>query len=632
VDFGPRGGLLVSGGFDATVRLWDTAHWTPKAVPAGHTAAVHGISFSPDGHQLASGSADKTVRLWNVRSGDTQKLLSAHDAGIRDVAYDGSGKRLASSSYDRTIRLWDPTSGAVKRVLIGHTAGPQALSFSPDDRLLASGSTDKTVRLWDVVAGGKSRVLQGHTAGVYGVSFSPDGRTLASGSWDKTARLWNVATGRQNRVLEGHTAGVYGVSFNPDGRQLGTGSLDHSVRLWELSTGKSKVLAKLAGRIYGVAFHPDGKRLGAPCADGTAHLWDTGNGEHQVLRGHRSEVNALGFSADGQLAATCSDDQTVRLWQLPAGKPYWHAPALLGDPPWLFSHRGWQALDDTAKNKPELGAKLSQVIQRQARYVQRAGPGTPVCVYTFDNVLELWDLAADRSYGQHRLSSSGQLVATADGCVVSTEQNVRRYTTAATEPQLLRPTKATGLGWSGQRILVGSTEQVTVFDSGGAKLAQYPIGGATALTRLETDKPADGGWLIAGFADGNLELFPTTRGQSKPSFSFERVPASAPVRMIVGPKNTVIVGYANGLIGIWSLDDGSRLGPGRLHGPVVHLVLAGHKLYAASELGGHLGWDLSAFYVKRCALLRQIWQRVATVWQDGQLVVAPAPAGHGCLD
>jgi hypothetical protein len=137
-------------------------------------------------------------------------------------------------------------------------------------------------------------------------------------------------------------------------------------------------------------------------------------------------------------------------------------------------------------------------------------------------------------------------------------------------------------------------------------------------------------WLVVGYRDGNIELVPTSPSQRKPSFSFEQVPASPPMGILVGPMHTLIVGYANGLLGMWNQLDGSRLAFARLHGPVVHLRMVGDKLYAASALGRSLVWDLSVFHAERCELLREVWHDVPVAWEQGQPVVAEPPAGHRC--
>ena len=94
--------------------------------------------------------------------------------------------------------------------------------------------------------------------------------------------------------------------------------------------------------------------------------------------------------------------------------------------------------------------------------------------------------------------------------------------------------------------------------------------------------------------------------------------------------STLIAGFANGTIGIWSLENGRRLLHERLHGPVAHLLIHYERLYAASTLGQHSVLDLSDFYRDHCELLREVWQRVPVTWESGIPRLRPPPEGLEC--
>jgi WD40 repeat protein len=57
----------VSGSFDYTVRLWDSAG-TPISTLERHSEPVTSVAFFPDGNKIVSGSREKTVRLWDSRA------------------------------------------------------------------------------------------------------------------------------------------------------------------------------------------------------------------------------------------------------------------------------------------------------------------------------------------------------------------------------------------------------------------------------------------------------------------------------------------------------------------------------------------------------------------------------------
>ena len=61
----PDGARIVSGSFDETVRVWDSATGECTATLEGHTGWVMSVAFSPDGTGIMSGSRDETLRVWD---------------------------------------------------------------------------------------------------------------------------------------------------------------------------------------------------------------------------------------------------------------------------------------------------------------------------------------------------------------------------------------------------------------------------------------------------------------------------------------------------------------------------------------------------------------------------------------
>lgn len=58
--------LIVTGGADGTVRLWDAEHGQPVAVLTGHNRPVSRVAISPDSRRIASADSGGTIRLWNI--------------------------------------------------------------------------------------------------------------------------------------------------------------------------------------------------------------------------------------------------------------------------------------------------------------------------------------------------------------------------------------------------------------------------------------------------------------------------------------------------------------------------------------------------------------------------------------
>lgn len=112
----PNGKLLLSGGRDAHLNVWDAENNFEKvnSIPA-HNYAIYSIAFSPDGKLFATASRDKTIKIWNS---ENQQLLlrinkekqDSHVNSVNKVIWLEQG--LVSAGDDRAIFVWDVSVGS----------------------------------------------------------------------------------------------------------------------------------------------------------------------------------------------------------------------------------------------------------------------------------------------------------------------------------------------------------------------------------------------------------------------------------------------------------------------------------------------------------------------------------------
>jgi hypothetical protein len=349
-------------------------------------------------------------------------------------------------------------------------------------------------------------------------------------------------------------------------------------------------------------------------ADGSARLWDISTGRWRTLGTHRREVNRIAFAHEGAVA-TASDDGTVALWDR-EGNRRWRTSLLLRSGV-VLDHRGWRSL--AGGSKPPEGLARAMVGQ-QIRTGSSHSAGDLVCLLTQGGRLIAWDAGRDEPIAEAVLEGAEKVWATPHGCVAGSPDGAALLDENGLRTLGVPPLRAVVA--DGERLVLGSADAARVLAADdfqeGARLSVRP--GLTALGLA-------GGVTLAGYADGQVErLHPAGDG----AVGFDGMPWSEVTALAAGPFGTLAIGFADGVIGLWRLDTGERLHHVRLHGAVTHLVAARGHLYAATELGASLSWDLRRIEEDHCDLMRAIWDEVPAIWTQGRAAIEPVPPEHRC--
>ncbi len=102
-----NGSLVVAGGRDGQVCVWDLESRESIKKFKAHSSIVVGVALSPDGKTLVTGGNDSEIILWDTETFDTIGLLKGHHSQVWDLIFSGDGRYLASASMDRSVKLWD---------------------------------------------------------------------------------------------------------------------------------------------------------------------------------------------------------------------------------------------------------------------------------------------------------------------------------------------------------------------------------------------------------------------------------------------------------------------------------------------------------------------------------------------
>jgi RNA polymerase sigma factor (sigma-70 family) len=315
-----------------------------------HMHNIISLLYSRDGKKLVSGSWDATVRMWDATTGEELRRFKSDSEGLSSVALSPDGSVVAGGNMHRTLFFWDAATGKELRRFEGLENTVFGLTFAPDGKTLA-GVSGNVARVWDVASGKEVRRWVGPKEDLRPFVFSPDLKTIALGSREGAIHRWDLTTEKEVKQFPSDQAGIASLAFSQDGQTLvSCGNVRENlgkgtVRFWNPDTGKEKLRLNRKD-VSRVVFSLDGKAVAAARQPATVSVCDLPQGKelfHATVFHDDGGVSALAFSPDGKTLAVGGvgkkairfldantgkeikhdnghKDSIVRVWVMPDGK------------------------------------------------------------------------------------------------------------------------------------------------------------------------------------------------------------------------------------------------------------------------------------------------------------------------
>ena len=103
----PTGEVVCAGSIDSfEIHIWSVQTGQLLDQLAGHEGPVSSLAFAPNGGVVVSGSWDHTVRIWNIFDRTQTSEPLQLQADVLDVAFRPDSKQLAVSTLDGQLTFW----------------------------------------------------------------------------------------------------------------------------------------------------------------------------------------------------------------------------------------------------------------------------------------------------------------------------------------------------------------------------------------------------------------------------------------------------------------------------------------------------------------------------------------------
>ncbi|XP_017369876.1 EF-hand calcium-binding domain-containing protein 8 isoform X3 [Cebus imitator] len=208
------------------------------------------FDYCPDRNFLVTGGYDALIRLWNpFVSKMSVWLMKGHQTSVTHILVDSRNSSiLISISKDKNIRVWDMLdyiclqSFCGKFFALGNCPITSAYFFEKDNTLICSTYSIGILKGYLKAQGpSKAGRMTTHSSPLCAVLYSKIFKQVVSGCLHGIVSVWEVMTGRKTMefsVSGGQHMELTAMALDESERCLITGLRDGTIKMWNYNIGK----------------------------------------------------------------------------------------------------------------------------------------------------------------------------------------------------------------------------------------------------------------------------------------------------------------------------------------------------------------------------------------------------------
>lgn len=165
----------------------------------GHTGQIKTIDISQDSLLLISGGKDSSIVIWDFINQMKLKTLTFQGSIVTSIKISPDNKFFVSGGINK-ICIYDIKNDKLIRE-INNNAITTCVAFSPDSKIVATSNSDNSINIFDVGTGNLLTKLKGHKSWVRSLAFSNDGTKLISCGDDSKIIKWDTSDRNDIKLL-----------------------------------------------------------------------------------------------------------------------------------------------------------------------------------------------------------------------------------------------------------------------------------------------------------------------------------------------------------------------------------------------------------------------------------------------
>uniref|UniRef100_A0A7S0ZUV4 EF-hand domain-containing protein n=1 Tax=Noctiluca scintillans TaxID=2966 RepID=A0A7S0ZUV4_NOCSC len=358
---------MASCGVDRNVMIWDVTTGLLRQLLEGHQMGVRCMAFAASNKVLVTGGFDYNLFVWNPYVGTSTHVIRGHVAPIVGIEVLGAASnQIVSADSEGVLKTWDlGTYQLIQNIIVDGLLSLRVFVsvpthkriFAADRKFIAydyqnAGVADQTddapilkatfhhlrrvfftactthLRIWDAVTGGIKCMIPHRDAEIISFSVDDRGQKVFVGDHDGEIWVYNSTTGCVIKKMTAHSKEVSGLLYCGD-RNVISVSWDTHIFVHDESSETPR-LWRSAKNVH----HGD-----ITCVAFSRHLGLVATGsidcvisvrEYERLRpvssllGHKSEILALAFVEPFPLLASTDAGGNVAIWMVPFGARHKH--------------------------------------------------------------------------------------------------------------------------------------------------------------------------------------------------------------------------------------------------------------------------------------------------------------------